>query len=69
MTTETETQQETTTAQLTSMLTPWATRTPRQKLKRKVGYEDKDEQATREKLRCMQIDSDTEISTTLQHLE
>lgn len=51
------------------MLTPWAIRPLRQKLKRKVGYEDKEELNTREKLRRMQIDSDSEISTTLQNLD
>ena len=62
-------QQETTTAQLAAMILPREVKTQRQKLKRKVGHEDKEEQVTREKLRRMQIDSDRDMSSTLQDLD
>ena len=51
------------------MMIPRAVRTQSQSLKRKVGYEGEEEQATRDKLRRMQIDSEADINTPLANLD
>jgi hypothetical protein len=57
------------TPQLETNLTVPGTGRRRLALKRKVGYEDREEENTREKLRRMQIDSDTEVGTALRDIE
>jgi hypothetical protein len=57
------------TPQLETKLMPAATSKSKTTLKRKVGYGDREEQNAREKLRRLQIDSDTEAGTALGDIE